>query len=122
MFRFRLALLLLFFIGFSKGLKAQSPGDQLPSYPGKEDALANYIQKNMRLNDENKLHEGTIQLSFDVHPDSSVSGVIIIEGLHPSVDEQVVKLMEKARFIPAIKEGKTIKMNMMTEILLRNKQ
>ncbi|MFN4854222.1 MAG: energy transducer TonB [Bacteroidota bacterium] len=122
MFHFRLILLLLFFIGFSKGLKAQSPVDQLPSYPGKEDALVNYIQKNMRLNDENKLQEGTIQLSFDVHPDSSVSGVIIIEGLHPSVDEQVVKLMEKARFIPAIKEGKPVKMNMMTEILLRGKQ
>lgn len=121
MFRFPPFVLLLFFVQFSKSIQAQTAGDRLPSYPGKEDALANYIQKNIRSSEENKMHEGTIHLSFDVHPDSSVSSVIIIEGLHPSVDEQVIKLMEKARFTPAIKEGRPVKMNMMTEITLRSK-
>lgn len=122
MFRLQLFVLLLFFVQFSGALQAQTTGDRLPSYPGKEDALGSYIQINLRLSEENKMHEGTIQLSFDVHPDSSVSSVIIIEGLHPSVDEQVIKLMERARFTPAVKEGRAVKMNMMTEITLRSKE
>lgn len=121
MFRNQLLILLLFFIPIAQSLQAQTALDRLPSYFGNEDALGNFIQKNLRLNEENKVHEGTIQLSFDVHPDSSVSSVIIIEGLHPSVDEQVIKLMEKARFAPAIKEGRPVRMNMMTEITLHSK-
>ncbi len=122
MFRLQILVPLLFFVQFSGAQQAQTTGDRLPSYLGKEDALGSYIQKNLRLSEENKMHEGTIQLSFDVHPDSSVSSVIIIEGLHPSVDEQVIKLMERARFTPAVKEGRAVKMNIMTEITLRSKQ
>lgn len=116
------SLLLLSALFYTSFAHAQKPPDRLPFYPGNEDALSEYIESNLKMNQEKKITEGSIQLSFDVKPDSSVASVVIIEGLHPMVDEQVIKLLERARFAPAIKEGKAVKMNMMTEIPVHLKQ
>ena len=63
--------------------------------------------------------DGEIIISFDVGIDSIVSGVEIIYGLGFGIDEEVEKVLSKIKFIPALVEGKAVKMNLMLTVPIR---
>ncbi len=63
--------------------------------------------------------DGEIMVSFDVLPDSTVSGIYIISGLGYGIDEEFKRVLSELKFIPALAETNPVKMNMMLNIPIR---
>jgi len=108
-------------IFFSLSVFAQTPTGRVPDYPGGDEALNAFINSNLRQQNETKGLKGTVTVSFDVKPDSTLSGVTVVSGLHPGIDEQVVRMLERSRFTPAQKDGRPIRMNIMCDIPILGK-
>lgn len=87
--------------------------DSEPYYLKGEQALYNEVYSNTNYPEESKKKyiEGEVTLSFDVKTDSTVSNIVIISGVGNGVDEEVKKFVEKLKFVPAIQNGKPVKMN-----------
>ena len=86
-----------------------------PSYPKGDNELYSYVLYNLNYSEESKKKyiEGEVTLSFDVKSDSSVSNIIVISGVGYGIDDEVKKLIQKLKFIPAVQNGFPVKMNTM---------
>lgn len=86
-----------------------------PSYPKGDNELYMYIMYNVNYSEESKKKyiEGEVTLSFDVKADSTVSNIVLISGVGYGVDDEVKKLIQKSKFIPAVQNGFPVKMNTM---------
>ncbi|HRW20771.1 MAG TPA: hypothetical protein P5509_02245, partial [Bacteroidales bacterium] len=60
-----------------------------------------------------------IMISFDVLPDSSISGIEILTPVGMGVDEELERVLKTMKFIPAVAEGNKVKMNVIHSIPLR---
>ncbi|MDD2636230.1 MAG: energy transducer TonB [Bacteroidales bacterium] len=65
------------------------------------------------------LIDGEIMVSFDVKPDSTISGVSIISGLGYGIDEEFTRILLSMKFKPALVEGTPVKMNVMLNVPIR---
>jgi len=107
------------------GLSAQEKNDkqnmtvstQDAFYPKGEQALYTHIMYNTKYSEESKKKyvEGSISLSFDVMPDSSVANVKIISDLGYGVGNEVKKLVEKLKFAPASMMGVKVKSSLIMD-------
>lgn len=86
-------------------------------YPKGDQALFTYIMYNVKYSEEakKKYIEGTVSLSFDVMPDSTVKNVHIISDPGYGVAEGVKILVEQLKFAPAVQMGMKVKMNLMMD-------
>lgn len=86
-------------------------------YPKGEQELYTYVMYNVKYPEESikKYAEGSVGLSFDVMPDSTVKNVKIISDVGYGVGEEVKKLVEKLKFAPAVQMGMKIKMNVIMD-------
>lgn len=86
-------------------------------YPKGDQALFNYVLYNAKYSEEakKKYIEGTVSLSFDVMPDSSVANVKIISDLPYGTGDAVKDLVSKLKFAPATQMGMKVKSNLMMD-------
>jgi TonB family protein len=86
-----------------------------PSFPQGDQALYTYVYMNLKYPETavKKYIEGEVTLSFDVKPDSTVANVLVISGVGNGVDEELKKLVSGMKFIPAVQNGRKVKMNTM---------
>lgn len=86
-------------------------------YPKGEQALYSYVLYNTKYSEEaiKKYIEGTVELSFDVMPDSSVTNINIISDVGYGVGEAVKKLVGTLKFAPAMQMGMRVKMNLIMD-------
>ena len=86
-------------------------------YPKGEQALYMYVMYNTNYSEESKKKyiEGSVELSFDVMPDSTIKNIKIISDLGYGVGEEVKKLVEKLKFVPAIMMGTKVKSNLIMD-------
>lgn len=86
-------------------------------YPQGEQALYNYVMTHVRYSEEAKKNylSGTVSLSFDVMPDSSVANVKIINDPGYGVGKEVKNLLEKLKFAPAVMMGVKVKSSLMMD-------
>ena len=79
--------------------------EQMPSFPGGEAELRNYLQKNVKYPPfarENGI-TGTVYLSFIIGKDGSVSDVKLLRGIGGGCDEEAMRVV---RAMPSWKPGK----------------
>ena len=112
-----LPFLLLSAIGFSQTDKQNIKvvTNTEPSFPKGDNALYQYVLMNVKYSDEakKKFIEGEVTISFDVKSDSTITNAVIISGVGYGVDEEVKKLVQSLKFIPAVQNGTVVKMNTM---------
>ena len=112
----------LFFIGISLPLFSQVNQtvkvNQEAQFPGGDLALVEYIYQNIKWPDATKgkvvIDEMTVTL--DVLPDSSAINVVALKKVGFGIDEAVVDLIKKAKFVPSIQNNTAVKMNIMFNI------
>jgi TonB family protein len=116
-------ILLVVIIPFSSVVFAQQPNkdkqnmnivtNSEPAYPKGDHELYTFVLYNVKYPAEaiKKNIEGEVTLSFDVKPDSTVSNIVLISGVGSGVDEEVKKLVQTLKFIPAKQNGVRVKMN-----------
>lgn len=86
-----------------------------PVYVKGEQALYTEVMYNIHYSEEakSKYLEGEVTIGFDVKPDSTVSNVSVISGVGYGVDEEIKKYIEKLKFVPAVQNGRKVKMSTM---------
>lgn len=88
-----------------------------PEFPGGAKAFASYINKEYG-NTSNNGH-GKMYIKFIVEKDGSVSNVTILESINKTIDEKIIKIMEKSpKWSPAIKDGKIVRASYTLPIFL----
>lgn len=95
--------------------------EQEAQYPKGDDVLCKYIQKNIIYSEESMKKEldASILLSFDVLTDSTLFNIKVIKSIGYGLDKQVVEILKKIKYTPAIMMGIKIKRNVLLEVPIR---
>ena len=82
--------------------------EEVPEFPGGMSELMKFIQKNMRYPKIaiKKAIEGRVICQFTVTKDGSIEDIIVVRGLHKSLDKEAVRVIKK---MPKWKPGKNYK-------------
>lgn len=70
--------------------------EEEPSFPGGEEALRDFISKNLRypiFAKENGI-QGRVQVSFIVEKDGSLTDFVITQSAHPSLDKEAIRVLQ----------------------------
>ena len=86
-------------------------------YPKGDQALYTYVMYHVKYPEESikKYVEGSVELSFDVMPDSTIKNAKIISDVGYGVGEAVKKLVETLKFAPAMQMGMKVRMNLIMD-------
>jgi Ca-activated chloride channel family protein len=86
--------------------------EQMPEYPGGEEALKEYLTKNLAYPEfakENGIH-GTVYISFVVEKDGSISDVKVLRGIGGGCDEEAIRIVKRMpKWIPAKQNVRTVR-------------
>jgi protein TonB len=96
--------------------------EQMPEFPGGEDAMRKFIGANVQYPDSARMHDvqGRVVVGFVVNEDGSLSDVIIKKGVSWDIDREairVVKLLPK--FKPGMQQGKLVKVQFVLPIAFK---
>jgi periplasmic protein TonB len=85
--------------------------ERMPMYPKGIEGINNLISQNVKypLMAVKAEIQGTVYVQYVVEKDGYIGRINVVRGLHPAIDREairVIKLME--RWVPAIKDGKTV--------------
>jgi len=78
---------------------------EMPEYPGGQQALLDYIAKNIKYPEEAIINniQGRVTLKFVVNADGSVNRIEILKGVDPLLDQEAVRVVGT---LPKFKPGK----------------
>jgi TonB family protein len=86
--------------------------EQMPEFPGGEDALIRYLQQNIRYPKyaaENEI-EGTVQVEFIVNEDGSIQNTKVVKGIKGGCDEEALRVVKSMpKWKPGKQDGHEIK-------------
>ncbi len=85
--------------------------DQMPRYVYGEEGLAEFISHNIRYPKEARQLgvEGRILCSFIVAKDGSISNIEVVEGLHPQLDNEAIRVLGlMPRWTPGVNGGEKV--------------
>ena len=85
--------------------------DQMPRYVFGEQGLAEFIAHNIRYPKEARQQgiEGRILCSFIVGSDGSISNIEVVEGLHPQLDNEAIRVLGlMPRWEPGLNDGEKV--------------
>lgn len=90
-------------------------------YPEGDTAFQNYFNRNLKYNQtafEKRLY-GSVMVSFNVMPDSTLTDVTVLSGVGSGVDEEVAALLKPMKFVPAIANGVNVRSNMIVSVTIK---
>jgi protein TonB len=96
--------------------------EQMPEFPGGDDAMMKFIQKNIQYPDmerENDI-QGRVVVGFVVNEDGSLQDIAIKKGVSSGIDKEalrVVRLLPK--FKPGKQQGKPVRVQFVLPIMFK---
>lgn len=115
-----LSLVLLAGFGFAQG-NFTVVNQREAHYPAGDTAFQNYFNRNLKYNPaafEKRVY-GSVMVSFNVMPDSTLQEVTVLSGVGYGIDEEVVSLIKPMKFVPAIANGVTVRSNMIVSVTVK---
>ncbi len=90
-------------------------------YPAGDVAFQDYFNVNLKYNQAafDKRLYGSVMVSFNVMPDSTLSDITVLSGVGYGVDEEVATLLAPMKFAPAIANGVVVRSNMIVSITIK---
>jgi protein TonB len=86
------------------------PIEQMPQFPGGEEALFEFIYRNFKYPKELAQIQGKVICRFIVNKDGSVSDIEIVRSFSPSYDAEAIKVLKLLpKFIPSKQNGKNVR-------------
>lgn len=86
--------------------------EQMPKYPGGEDALVKYLSENIKYpeNARKKGIQGTVFVTFVVEKDGKVSNARVLRGVDTELDKEALRVVsEMPKWFPGKEGGKPVK-------------
>ncbi|MBP5386681.1 MAG: energy transducer TonB [Prevotella sp.] len=97
--------------------------EQMPQFVGGEEALSEWIENNISyplMADVNSI-EGRVVVSFDVNEDGSIGNIQVEEYADPILADEVVnRLQYMPNWIPAMQNGRNVKVTYTLPIVFRS--
>jgi protein TonB len=84
----------------------------MPEYPGGQEALMNYLTKNLKFPDEAREQgvQGTVFIVFIVEMDGRISGVRVLRGMGGALDEEAMRVVRNMpMWKPGTQRGKAVR-------------
>jgi protein TonB len=94
--------------------------EEMPSYPGGNEALISFMSKNIIYPEIAKRAgvEGKVLISYVVERDGSISEIKIIKGIGAGCDEEAVRVLKLAgKWMPGKQNGKAVRVNMVIPVV-----
>lgn len=90
-------------------------------YSDGEELLFRYLYDNISFTEVALLQQlnGTVTVSFDVLPDSTLSNFVILSSPGMGVDSEIIRLLSPLKFLPAVAGGQAVKQNVILSIPIR---
>lgn len=86
--------------------------EEMPQFPGGEEALKNYIRSNIVYpkSEIDKETQGLVVVSFVVEKDGSISNIKILKSLSKNCDEESIRLVSAMpKWIPGKQRGQVVR-------------
>jgi len=86
--------------------------DVMPQFPGGEAALYRFLQGSIKypaVAEAGKI-QGRVVCQFDVNTDGTISNIQIVQGVHPSLDSEAIRVIQSMpRWVPGKRKEKPVK-------------
>jgi protein TonB len=96
--------------------------EQMPEFPGGEEALMKFIQNNINYPDmerENDI-QGRVVVGFVVNEDGSLSDISVKKGVSSGIDKEAVRVVKKLpNFKPGKQQGKAVRVSYVLPIMFK---
>jgi len=96
--------------------------EQMPSFPGGPQALFEYLSKNIRypaVAEENGV-EGRVVVTFVVERDGSITDVIAVKKVDPSLDKEAIRVVKSMpHWIPGKQNGSAVRVKYTVPVTFR---
>ena len=93
----------------AEGSVALKIADQMPEFPGGDEALKEYIQSHITRNNGDDCTTGRVIVQFVVKKDGSIGEVKVVRSLGKDADKESVRVIKSLpRFIPGRNGGKPV--------------
>jgi len=96
--------------------------EEMPHFPGGEEALMKWLSENIRypvIAQENGI-QGRVICQFVVNSDGSIVDIQVVRGVHPSLDEEAVRVIKSMpKWIPGKQRGKPVRVRFTLPINFR---
>ena len=96
--------------------------EQMPAYPGGEEAMMKFIQANIQYPDmerENDI-QGRVVVGFVVLEDGSLTDIAVKKGVSSGIDKEAVRVVKKLpKFTPGKQQGKAVKVSFVLPIMFK---
>jgi TonB family protein len=96
--------------------------EKMPQYPGGETELRKFIATNLKYPEAAKTQkaEGIVIARFVVNTKGDIEDVEIMQGVHPAIDAEVLRIVGKLeRFVPGFQGGKPVNVYYMLPVTFR---
>ena len=93
--------------------------DEMPSFPGGETKLMEYVGKNLKYPQEarEKGVQGRVFVGFVVEPDGSISDVKLLRGIGGGCDEEAIRVVKSfPKWKPGKHQGKFVRVSYMLPV------
>ncbi len=95
--------------------------DQMPEFPGGQEALDKYIQENLRCGEMINKYQvdavGKIFVGFIIEPDGSITNVRVLRGLYKHYDEEAIRVVESMpKWKPGMQNGEAVRVSYLIPI------
>ncbi len=119
--RTTITFILLFIIGHimaQQTVNSQVTLQQEAQFPGGDEAMIKYIYENMHWPNDIKgnIIDDVCMISLDVRADSLIENIVYLKKVGYGIDEQIVELLKRKKFIPSIQNNIPVKMNIILSI------
>jgi TonB family protein len=84
---------------------------EMPLFPGGQEALLNYIKENLKYPDDAKRDsiQGRVIVRFAVTKDGDVEQISVLKGVHPLLDKEAIRVVSTLpKFKPGMQGGKPV--------------
>jgi TonB family protein len=84
--------------------------ENTPEFPGGDQARMKFLQENIKYPASTRhLPDGTVFVTFCVEKDGSITGIKIVRGVHESLDNEVIRVVQAMpNWKPATQRGEPI--------------
>lgn len=94
---------------------------QQAKYPAGDAAFQEYFNNNLKYTPEayEKRVYGSVMVSFNVMPDSTLRDISVLSGIGYGIDEEISSLLSKMKFSPAVANGVLVRSNVIVSITVK---
>ena len=96
--------------------------EHMPEFPGGEDAMMKFIQKNIQYPDlERDMDiQGRVVLGFIVNEDGSLSDIKVRKSVSPSIDAEAIRVVKLfPKFKPGTQQGKPVRVQFTLPVMFK---